>query len=75
MVRLHLHITYYPLWQPSPPQGFGAATLKPLTALQQLRVLNLHGVHCADDEGVAAWLVSRLPRLRVLNMPASVLVR
>jgi hypothetical protein len=53
------------------------AHLEALAALPQLTVLNLFDVRWEDDAtgfGLA-WLAVRLPRLRVLNAPDTVLVR
>jgi hypothetical protein len=51
--------------------------LEELAALRQLTVLNLRHLRWADDAvgSGLAWLAARLPRLRVLNAPDTVLVR
>jgi hypothetical protein len=58
-------------------QGFGIAHLQALAALQQLSVLNLRHVHCAEDAVSMGlpWLAARLQRLRVLNAPQGAMVR
>jgi hypothetical protein len=59
-------------------QGIQASHLRALAALPQLTLLNLIRVHLAEDAvvlGGLGWLAARLPRLRVLNAPADVLVR
>ena len=59
-------------------QDIGASHLRALAALPQLTLLNLIRVHLLEDAielGGLGWLAARLPRLRVMDAPADVLVR